>query len=57
MGDEELQIVWKLRRVLSGLEPKQALDLLVQRLKRSSTNIEFLRQVQQKTPTPGDTDS
>ena len=32
MGDEELQIVWKLRRVLSGLEPKQALELPVQRL-------------------------
>jgi transcription termination factor Rho len=57
MGDEELQILWKLRRVLSGLEPKQALELLVQRLKRSSTNIEFLRQVQQKTPAPDDADS
>ena len=57
MSDEELQIVWKLRRVLSGLDSKQALELLVQRLKRSSTNIEFLRQVQQKTPAPDDADA
>ena len=28
-----------------------------QRLKRSSTNIEFLRQVQAKTPSPEDVDA
>jgi transcription termination factor Rho len=50
MGKEELEIVWKLRRVLSSLEPQQALELLVGRLKKSQTNIEFLRQVQQTTP-------
>ncbi len=51
MGHEELEIVWKLRRVLSGLEPQAALELLLGRLKKSQTNIEFLRQVQQTTPT------
>ena len=51
MGSEELEIVWKLRRVLSGLEPEKALELLLGRLKKSQTNIEFLRQVQQTTPT------
>ena len=45
MGDEELQIVRRLRRTLTGSEPKQALEALVQRLERSSTNIELLRQV------------
>src|SRR5215210_1275564 len=48
---EELAIVWKLRRVLSGLEPEKALELLLGRLRKSQTNIEFLRQVQQTTPT------
>ena len=52
MGSEELEIVWKLRRVLSGLEPEKALELLLGRLKKTQTNIEFLGQVQQTTPTP-----
>jgi transcription termination factor Rho len=50
MSKEELQIVWKLRRVLSNLEPQQALELLLERLRKSQTNIEFLLQVQQTTP-------
>jgi transcription termination factor Rho len=50
MSREELQIVWKLRRVLSGLESQQALELLLERLKKSQTNIEFLMQVQKTTP-------
>jgi transcription termination factor Rho len=49
MGNEELEIVWKLRRTLSDLEPEAALELLLGRLRKSQTNIEFLRQVQQKT--------
>ena len=55
MGTEELEIVWKLRRVLSGLEPEKALELLLGRLRKSQTNIEFLRQVQQTTPTADST--
>ncbi len=51
IGQEELSIIWKLRRVLSGLEGQPALELLLQRLKKSQNNIEFLRQVQQTTPT------
>ncbi|MEO3935953.1 transcription termination factor Rho [Dermatophilaceae bacterium Soc4.6] len=46
MSEEELSIVWKLRRVLGGLEPQAAMELLLQRLKRTRSNIEFLRQVQ-----------
>jgi len=46
MSDEELSIVWKLRRVLGGLDAQQALELLLQRLKKTRSNIEFLRQVQ-----------
>jgi transcription termination factor Rho len=50
MSKEELSIVWKLRRVLSGLDGQQALELLLERLKKSSSNIEFLTQVQKTTP-------
>jgi len=50
MSKEELAIVWKLRRVLSGLDGQQALELLIERLKKSSSNIEFLMQVQKTTP-------
>jgi transcription termination factor Rho len=56
MSEEELAIVWKLRRVLSGLDGQQALELLLGRLKKASTNIEFLLQVQKSTPQPGSHD-
>ncbi|MFL6061778.1 MAG: transcription termination factor Rho [Marmoricola sp.] len=57
MSEEELQIIWKLRRVLSGLEGQQALELLLERLKKSQNNLEFLMQVQKTTPTPGNQES
>ena len=50
LSKEELAIVWKLRRVLSSLDGQQALELLLERLKKSQTNIEFLMQVQKTTP-------
>jgi transcription termination factor Rho len=57
MSKEELAIVWKLRRVLSGLDGQQALELLLERLKKSQSNIEFLMQVQKTTPAvPGKDD-
>jgi transcription termination factor Rho len=53
MGKDELQVVWKLRRVLHALETGQALDLLLDRMKKTNSNAEFLRQVQQTMPMPG----
>jgi transcription termination factor Rho len=53
MSKEELAIVWKLRRVLSGLDGQQALELLLERLKKTQSNIEFLMQVQKTTPMAG----
>jgi transcription termination factor Rho len=54
MAPEELQIVWKLRRVLHALESHQALELLLDRMKTAKTNYEFLRQVQQTTHLAGE---
>ena len=56
MSKEEIAIVWKLRRVLSALDGQQALEVLLEKLKKSSTNIDFLMQVQKTTPAPGQED-
>ncbi|MCD4534400.1 transcription termination factor Rho [Nocardioides sp. cx-169] len=56
MSKEELAIIWKLRRVLSGLDGQQALELLLERLKKTQTNLEFLMQVQKTTPTASSKD-
>jgi transcription termination factor Rho len=53
LGREELQVIWKLRRVLSGLDSLQALELLLSKLKGTRSNTEFLMQVQKTTPVPG----
>lgn len=50
MGNEELAIMWKLRRVLSQLEQQQAIELLLERLKKSQNNGEFLLAVSKSTP-------
>lgn len=47
LGNDELKIMWKLRRVLAALEPQQGIELLLDRLKKTRNNVEFLMQVQQ----------
>jgi transcription termination factor Rho len=49
LGSEELRIVWQLRRVLHALEPQQALEVLIDRMKGTKSNAEFLLQVQKTT--------
>ncbi|MGN6242526.1 MAG: transcription termination factor Rho [Motilibacteraceae bacterium] len=53
MSREELQIVWKLRRVLSALDSQQAIELLLNKLKETRSNVEFLMQVQKTSPLSG----
>jgi transcription termination factor Rho len=50
INKDELAIVWKLRRVLAGLEGQQGLETLLERLKKSSNNTEFLLQVSKTMP-------
>ena len=50
MGKEELAIMWKLRRVLGALEQQQALEMLMERIKKTQSNPEFLMTVQKNTP-------
>ena len=49
MSAEELRIVWQLRRVLHALEPQQALEVLMDKMKETKSNTEFLLQVQKTT--------
>jgi len=46
LSEEELVVSWKLRRVLGALDPAQALELVVDRMRQSKTNQEFLRAIQ-----------
>ncbi|WP_370882662.1 transcription termination factor Rho [Kineosporia succinea] len=50
MGKDELGVIYRLRRVLGALEPQQAIELLLDRTKKSSSNAEFLMQVQKTSP-------
>ncbi|MGI5147752.1 transcription termination factor Rho [Plantactinospora sp. CA-294935] len=50
LAPEELAITHKLRKVLHSLDSQAALDLLLDRLKQSRTNIEFLMQIAKSTP-------
>jgi len=42
MSEDELRRVWILRRVLNDMNPVEAMELLVNRMKRTKTNDEFL---------------
>jgi transcription termination factor Rho len=50
MSREELAIVWKLRRVLSGLESLQGLEMLLDRLRKTQSNAEFLMAITKTIP-------
>ena len=56
MSADEVKVTWKLRRALAGLEQQQALELILGRLKETSSNVEFLMQVQKSMPTPNGSD-
>ncbi|CAM3155026.1 transcription termination factor Rho [Mycobacterium intermedium] len=56
LSPDEFAIVHKLRRVLSGLDSHQAIDLLISQLRKTKTNYEFLVQVSKTTPGNMDND-
>ncbi|GGX36080.1 transcription termination factor Rho [Streptomyces lomondensis] len=56
LANDELAIVWKLRRVLHALDQQQAVELLLDKMKQTKSNAEFLMQIQKTTPTPGNGD-
>ena len=50
---EELQLSWRLRRVLHALEGGGALELLIDKMKATGGNAQFLREIS-KVPVKGD---
>jgi transcription termination factor Rho len=54
LSPEELQIIWKLRRVLHALDAQQGMELLLSKLKETHSNYEFLLQVQKTSPGEGE---
>jgi transcription termination factor Rho len=51
LSNDEVKITWKLRRALAGLDPQQALEVVLGKLKETSSNVEFLVQMQKSIPT------
>jgi transcription termination factor Rho len=49
---QQLQMVWKLRRVLNALEGGAGLELLMDKIKSTRSNDEFLAEIA-KAPTGG----
>ena len=54
MSREELNIIWKLRRVLSGGENLQGLEMLLDRLRKTGSNHEFLSAITKSIPGRGE---
>jgi transcription termination factor Rho len=50
LSPDEFAVVHKLRRVLSGLDSHQAIDLLMSQLRKTKNNYEFLVQVSKNAP-------
>ena len=46
LGADEVKVTWKLRRALAGLDQQQALESVLTKLKDTSSNVEFLMQMQ-----------
>ena len=52
LSPDEVKITWKLRRALAGLDPQQALEVVLGKLKETQSNVEFLVQMQKSIPAP-----
>ncbi len=50
LAPDELAVTVKLRRVLSALDAQQSLELVLDRLRKTRNNVEFLMQVAKNTP-------
>ncbi|GAA4363405.1 transcription termination factor Rho [Paeniglutamicibacter cryotolerans] len=49
LSPDEVKIMWRLRRVLSGLDTQQALELLTNKIRETQSNAEFLMLVNKTT--------
>jgi transcription termination factor Rho len=47
---EELALAWRLRRVLHALDAAQAIELLIDKMKQTKSNAEFLKEIAKANP-------
>ncbi len=52
LGRDELAIIWKLRRVLSSQDSQAGLEMLLNRMRKTQSNREFLMVISKTTPNP-----
>jgi transcription termination factor Rho len=45
MDTDEAQVVWKLRRVLHSLDPSAAIELLIDKIRSTKSNQDFLSEI------------
>jgi transcription termination factor Rho len=50
LGAEELAVMWRLRRLLHNMEQQQAIELLIQQMRKTKSNVELLMTIQKNTP-------
>jgi transcription termination factor Rho len=50
LGAEEVKVTWKLRRALAGLDTQQATETVLNKLKETQSNVEFLMLIQKSLP-------
>jgi transcription termination factor Rho len=53
LSADEVKITWRLRRALAGLELQQQLEVVLGKLKETTSNTEFLVQIQNSLPANG----
>jgi len=50
LDPEELTLAWRLRRVLHALDAAQAIELLIDKMKQTTSNAEFLKEIAKANP-------
>jgi transcription termination factor Rho len=53
LSPDEVKITWKLRRALAGMDQQHALGVILEKLKETQSNVEFLVQMQKSIPSAG----
>jgi transcription termination factor Rho len=54
LGAEELAVVWRLRRLLHSLDQQQSIELLLEQMRKTKSNVELLMTVQRNMPGNGE---
>ncbi len=53
LSNDEVQITWQLRRALAGMDQQHALGVILEKLRETQSNVEFLVQMRKSIPANG----